>query len=166
MSGATLVCLFLKVKINQLGISINMTLGILCLFTIVFIALTCWLSEVMEWELDSAGPIQYKPTSSWLKRRHKTIGNDEEKTPVPADPRAAPAAFTENGPQQSLAATKSTFTWADLELNVQIGKETRKLLDGVCGYCKPGTLTALVGASGAGKSTCKSIQKLYAKDGG
>jgi ABC-type multidrug transport system ATPase subunit len=54
-----------------------------------------------------------------------------------------------------LAATESTFTWSDLELNVQIGKETRKLLDGVNGYCKPGTLTALVGASGAGKSTCE-----------
>lgn len=110
----------------------------------------------MEWELDSSGPIQYKPTKGWFKR-NKPIDNDEEKTPVPADPSAAPAGFAGNSPQQSLAATESTFTWADLELNVQIGKETRKLLDGVCGYCKPGSLTALVGASGAGKSTCKPI---------
>jgi ABC-type glutathione transport system ATPase component len=120
----------------------------------------------MEWELDSAGPIQYKPTKGWFKRNKTVDKDDEEKRPVPADPRAAPAGLTENSPQQSLAVTESTFTWADLELNVQIGKETRKLLDGVCGYCKPGSLTALVGASGAGKSTCKSIQKLYAKDDG
>lgn len=110
----------------------------------------------MEWELDSAGPIQYKPTQGWFKR-DKVIGNDEEKTPASVDPRAAPIGFAESGPQQSLAATESTFTWADLELNVQIGKETRKLLDRVCGYCEPGSLTALVGASGAGKSTRTSI---------
>jgi hypothetical protein len=30
---------------------------------------------------------------------------------------------------QTLTATESTFSWSDLELNVQIGKETRKLLD-------------------------------------
>ncbi|GLI77982.1 hypothetical protein PoHVEF18_006279 [Penicillium ochrochloron] len=127
--------------------------GIICLFIVVFIGLTCWLSEVMEWELDSAGPIQYKPTKGWFKRNKTVNKDDEEKRPVSADPRAAPAGPTENCPQQYLAATESTFTWADLELNVQIGKETRKLLDGVCGYCKPGSLTALVGASGAGKST-------------
>lgn len=116
----------------------------------------------MEWELDSAGPLQYKPTTGWLKR-NKLAGNDEEKTPVSADLRAAPVGFAGNGPNRSLSATESTFTWADLELNVEIGKETRKLLDGVCGYCKPGSLTALVGASGAGKSTRMSRLQLYSK---
>lgn len=141
---------------------IKIPIGILCLFTVAFIGLTCWLSEVMEWELDSAGPMQYKPTQSWFNR-NKKIGNDEEKKPVSADPRAAPFGIAENAPLQSLAATESTFTWADLELNVQIGKETRKLLDGVCGYCIPGSLTALIGASGAGKSTRESIPQLYTK---
>lgn len=117
----------------------------------------------MEWELDGTGPIQYKPTRSWFKR-NKVICNDEEKKPVSIDPHAAPMGFGENAHLQSLAATESTFTWADLELNVQIGKETRKLLDGICGYCKPGSLTALVGASGAGKSTRKSMRWSYPKE--
>ncbi|KAJ6004038.1 hypothetical protein N7522_005683 [Penicillium canescens] len=125
--------------------------GILCLFTIVFIGLTCWLSEVLEWELDSAGPIQYKGSQKLFKRKNNTQ-YDEEKAPVSVDPRAPPAGY-ESKPDQTITATESTFTWSDLELNVQIGKESRKLLDGVNGYCKPGTLTALVGASGAGKST-------------
>lgn len=129
--------------------------GILCLFTIAFVILTCWLSEALEWELDSAGPIQYA-SSGWFQRKKKVIQEaDEEKAPVPTDPNAAPIAYMEGNPGQTLTATESTFTWADLELNVQIGKESRKLLNGVCGYCKPGTLTALVGASGAGKSTRK-----------
>ncbi|KAJ6016663.1 hypothetical protein N7451_000042 [Penicillium sp. IBT 35674x] len=127
--------------------------GILCLFTIAFVILTCWLSEALEWELDSAGPIQYA-SSGWFQRKKKVIQEtDEEKAPVPTDPKAAPIAYMGGLPRQTLTATESTFTWADLGLNVQIGKESRKLLNGVCGYCKPGTLTALVGASGAGKST-------------
>lgn len=133
--------------------------GILCLFTIVFVALTCWLSEVMEWELDSAGPIQYKSSNRWLNRKKNVIA-DEEKTAVPADSKAVPMGSSCNKTEQTLAATESIFTWADLELNVQIGKETRALLDSVSGYCKPGSLTALVGASGAGKSTCKTSVSL------
>lgn len=128
--------------------------GILCLFTIAFIAITCWLSEIFEWEADGAGPIQYKASRRWFKRTREAR-SDEETAPVAVDPRAPPAGSLESKPEQALAGTDSTFSWADLELSVQIGKESRKLLDGVCGYCKPGTLTALVGASGAGKSTCK-----------
>jgi ATP-binding cassette subfamily G (WHITE) protein 2 (SNQ2) len=33
----------------------------------------------------------------------------------------------------------------------------RQLLDSVYGYCKPGTLTALMGASGAGKTTLLDV---------
>ncbi|CAG8047287.1 unnamed protein product [Penicillium olsonii] len=125
--------------------------GILCLFTVAFIIMTCWLSEVMEWELDSAGPIEYKGSPKLFNRK-KNVQSDEEKAPVSVDSNAPPAAHSGKG-DQVLAATETTFSWSDLELHVQIGKETRKLLDNVCGYCKPGSLTALVGASGAGKST-------------
>ncbi|KAJ5289363.1 uncharacterized protein N7443_009616 [Penicillium atrosanguineum] len=126
--------------------------GILCLFTISFIGLTCWLSEVMEWELDSAGPIQYKSSRRLLKRKNETC-SDEENSPVSVDPKLPRAESSMGSPGQPLSATESTFTWSDLELDVHIGKETRKLLDNVCGFCRPGSLTALVGASGAGKST-------------
>ncbi|KAL3471230.1 ABC-2 type transporter-domain-containing protein [Aspergillus californicus] len=122
--------------------------GILCLFTIVFVAGTCWLSEIMEWEPDSTGPIQYK------KSRHVKNLNvkDEEDRPVQVDERAPPSGIEQQS-SQALTVTKSTFTWDNLQLSVQVGNEERKLLNGVSGYCKPGTLTALVGASGAGKST-------------
>ena len=130
--------------------------GILCLFTITFIGLTCWLSEVMEWEVAGAGPIQYKTSCHLLKRKNETC-SDEENSPVPLDAKLPRAESSMGPPEQPLSATESTFTWSDLELDVQIGKETRKLLDNVCGYCRPGSLTALVGASGAGKSTCEMI---------
>lgn len=144
---------YLAVKYGFYYSNVWRNFGILCLFTVVFIGMTCWLSEVLEWELDSAGPIQYK-SSRKLLRREKKVQPDEEKSPVSVDSAAPPAGY-ETKHDQTLTATESTFSWSDLELNVKIGKETRKILDGVCGYCKPGSLTALVGASGAGKSTCK-----------
>ncbi|KAL4993320.1 ABC-2 type transporter-domain-containing protein [Aspergillus recurvatus] len=125
--------------------------GILCLFTVAFVAATCALSEIMEWEPDSVGPVQYKKS----RRQLKTIANadDEENRPVKVD-QTAPAPCESAGQSAgALAATKSTFTWDNLELSILVGNEKRKLLDGVSGYCRPGTLTALVGASGAGKST-------------
>lgn len=127
--------------------------GILCLFTVAYIGITCYLSEVFEFAADDAGPIQYKDSRRLSKRKN---ASDEEKMPVPVDHRAPPAGALQETPDQTLAATDSMFTWQDLNLNVQIGQETRTLLNGVDGYCKPGTFTALVGASGAGKSTCKS----------
>ncbi|TLS21522.1 uncharacterized protein PpBr36_10217 [Pyricularia pennisetigena] len=47
----------------------------------------------------------------------------------------------------------STFGWKDVCYEVQIKKETRRILDHVDGWVKPGTLTALMGVSGAGKTT-------------
>ncbi|KAH9427137.1 ZEB2-regulated ABC transporter 1 [Pyricularia oryzae] len=47
----------------------------------------------------------------------------------------------------------STFGWRDVCYEVQIKKETRRILDHVDGWVKPGTLTALMGVSGAGKTT-------------
>ncbi|KAL4961889.1 putative ABC multidrug transporter [Aspergillus stella-maris] len=125
--------------------------GILCLFTVAFVAGTCLLSEIMEWEPDSAGPIQYKKFR--LQPRTITRANDEEGSPVQVDKSAPAPLGLEHQSSHALTATKSSFTWDNLELFVQVGKEERKLLNGVSGYCKPGTLTALVGASGAGKST-------------
>lgn len=135
--------------------------GILWLLTLAYIGFTCWFSEVLEWGADSAGPLQYKKSRSYLPRLDSK-SRDEECTPVQVDHKA-PVSSESLGPQpnSTLEGTRSTFTWEDLELNVQIGEETRKLLNKVCGYCKPGTLTAMVGASGAGKSTCKNSGILH-----
>ncbi|GKZ38311.1 hypothetical protein AbraIFM66950_010441 [Aspergillus brasiliensis] len=125
--------------------------GILMLFTIVYIAATCWLSETMEWEADGSGALQYKKSRK-QSANHRNNYQDEESGPVQS-PSTPPISWGTDNSSQGLTKTKSTFSWDNMELFVQIGKEQRKLLDGVSGHCKPGTLTALVGASGAGKST-------------
>ncbi|QLL30703.1 hypothetical protein HG536_0A05180 [Torulaspora globosa] len=52
-----------------------------------------------------------------------------------------------------LSKSDAIFHWRDLCYEVQIKKETRRILNNVDGWVKPGTLTALMGASGAGKTT-------------
>ncbi|PIA14573.1 IKI3-domain-containing protein [Coemansia reversa NRRL 1564] len=47
----------------------------------------------------------------------------------------------------------TTFTWRDTSYTVPVKGGERQLLDGISGYIKPGTMTALMGASGAGKTT-------------
>jgi ATP-binding cassette subfamily G (WHITE) protein 2 (PDR) len=42
-----------------------------------------------------------------------------------------------------LAPQKDIFTWNDVVYDIQIKEETRRLLDHVSGWVKPGTLTAL-----------------------
>ncbi|KAJ8147684.1 hypothetical protein LV155_008384 [Aspergillus fumigatus] len=131
--------------------------GILCLFTLVYIAATCWLSEAFDWEPGSTGPTQYRKRAKSSKRNLKS-DQDEENGPVQGLGSAPPPAQPPcQQPVQAVKGTSSTFTWKNLELEVQCGKETRKLLDDVNGYCRPGTLTALVGASGAGKSTLLTV---------
>lgn len=131
--------------------------GILILFTVVYIAATCWLSEIMEWETDGSGALQYKKSRKQSAKACKP--SKDEESGADQGP-TTPSTVGSGTGSQALTGTKSTFSWDNLELFVQIGKEQRKLLDGVSGHCKPGTLTALVGASGAGKSTCKFLHPL------
>jgi ATP-binding cassette, subfamily G (WHITE), member 2, SNQ2 len=50
------------------------------------------------------------------------------------------------------------FTWENLNYHVPSpGGGTLRLLHDINGFVKPGTLTALMGASGAGKTTCLDV---------
>ncbi|KAH8695317.1 ABC-2 type transporter-domain-containing protein [Talaromyces proteolyticus] len=51
----------------------------------------------------------------------------------------------------------AVFHWRDVCYDVQIKGETRRILDHVDGWVKPGTLTALMGATGAGKTTLLNV---------
>lgn len=48
---------------------------------------------------------------------------------------------------------QSTFTWNNLDYHVPFHGQKKQLLDQVFGYVKPGNLVALMGCSGAGKTT-------------
>ncbi|GJC88861.1 ZEB2-regulated ABC transporter 1 [Colletotrichum liriopes] len=56
-----------------------------------------------------------------------------------------------------LAKQTSVFHWKDVCYDVQVKGETRRILDHVDGWVKPGTLTALMGVSGAGKTSLLDV---------
>ncbi|KAL5385845.1 hypothetical protein PMIN02_008718 [Paraphaeosphaeria minitans] len=56
-----------------------------------------------------------------------------------------------------LEKQQSIFHWEDVCYEVQIKGETRKILQNVDGWVKPGTLTALMGVSGAEKTTLLDV---------
>jgi ATP-binding cassette subfamily G (WHITE) protein 2 (PDR) len=51
----------------------------------------------------------------------------------------------------------AVFHWDGVCYDIKIKKENRRLLNEVDGWVKPGTLTALMGASGAGKTTLLDV---------
>lgn len=53
--------------------------------------------------------------------------------------------------------SRSVLTWEGLNYDVPVAGGTRRLLNDVYGFVKPGSLTALMGASGAGKTTLLDV---------
>jgi hypothetical protein len=53
----------------------------------------------------------------------------------------------------SESSRQSTFSWHDLDYFVQYQGAQKQLLDKVFGFVQPGSLVALMGCSGAGKTT-------------
>ncbi|KAJ6436823.1 ATP-binding cassette, subfamily G (WHITE), member 2, PDR [Purpureocillium lavendulum] len=51
----------------------------------------------------------------------------------------------------------AVFQWSDVNYDIKVKKNTRRLLDQVDGWVKPGTLTALMGVTGAGKTTLLDV---------
>ncbi|WWD20474.1 hypothetical protein CI109_104950 [Kwoniella shandongensis] len=54
-------------------------------------------------------------------------------------------------------AAQTVLTWKNLTYTVNANGKPRQLLDNIFGYCKAGTLTALMGSSGAGKTTLMDV---------
>ncbi|KAI9644635.1 Multidrug resistance protein [Ciborinia camelliae] len=51
----------------------------------------------------------------------------------------------------------ATFIWDELSYDLHINGAPKKILDNIEGWIKPGTLTALMGASGAGKTSLLNV---------
>ena len=62
-----------------------------------------------------------------------------------------------NADIEKISSGTDIFHWRGVCYDVQVAKETRRILNNVDGWIKPGTLTALMGASGAGKTTLLDV---------
>lgn len=80
-------------------------------------------------------------------------GDDVEKLlsgPVPVVQR--PDGYT-SSTEGAIQGSTSVFHWNKVCYDIKIKGNTRRILDNIDGWVKPGTLTALMGVSGAGKTS-------------
>lgn len=98
-------------------------------------------------ELDAAATAAAAETAESLAAAAAVI-------PIPISPRAERAAASAKSPVHAPPAIKPvvlTFTGISYYVNTKAGE--KQLLQNVSGFARPGTVTALCGASGAGKTT-------------
>ena len=139
---------------NEFGFgyhNVGRNFGILIVFTAGFLLLNMWLVEKLDWALDGGAIHEYASSNN----RHNLAKNiDEEST----DDFRVQGVIQESSTQRQgdkLNHSGATFTWHNLNYSVPHKHGEKQLLQDVSGFCEPGKLTALVGASGAGKSTCE-----------
>jgi ATP-binding cassette, subfamily G (WHITE), member 2, SNQ2 len=128
--------------------------GILLVFTFGFLAINMWIVEHVDWVRSGGSLLEFAHG-----RRKKAKGHvrDEESVEGPRAMMEVPNQTSEHQTRKGLAQSGSTFSWRNLDYSVPHQHGEKQLLRDVSAYCSPGRLMALVGASGAGKSTRRSL---------
>ncbi|GIZ45746.1 hypothetical protein CKM354_000889900 [Cercospora kikuchii] len=139
---------FIQVKYGYSYSHVWRNLGILCAFGIGFLMLYFVAIELNS-SITSGGEILL------FRRGHSATAaaarEDEESKGGKYKATCDSDSTTGIPPQQGVLA------WKDVTYDVEVHGQRRRLLDHVAGWVKPGTLTALMGASGAGKTTLLDV---------
>jgi ABC-type multidrug transport system fused ATPase/permease subunit len=98
------------------------------------------------------------------------LPTDDEESQGPAGARTPASSSSlgtidEKKANERLNQNKSIFTWKNLNYTVSTPHGPRQLLDNVHGWVKPGQLGALMGSSGAGKTTLMDVLAQRKTDG-
>lgn len=121
--------------------------GILLGFFTFFMFLQMLFIEVLEQGAKHFSINVYKKEDKDLKAKNERLAERRE-------------AFRAGELEQDLSELKmrpEPFTWEGLSYTVPVPGGHRQLLNDIYGYVKPGSLTALMGASGAGKTTLLDV---------
>ncbi|KAL1877315.1 hypothetical protein Plec18167_005005 [Paecilomyces lecythidis] len=131
-------------------------LGILIAFLIFFLVLYLAATEINSASTSSAEVLVFRQAEQ-LELHSPVRPADLENGPSYAGTISSTDAAHDEGDGSKEAAAiapqEGFFSWRDVTLDVKLKDENRRLLDGVSGWIKPGSLTALMGTSGAGKMT-------------
>jgi ABC-type multidrug transport system fused ATPase/permease subunit len=133
--------------------SIGADFGILFLFLFGLLGLNMILSENIDWSARVRGGSEYAHSTQSPGK----VGKHDEET---LDSNSAfPTITVDPDPNATvdLASEVSAFTWKNICYSTEHKRDRKQLLYGISGFCTSGSLTALVGPSGAGKTTCKFI---------
>lgn len=142
--------------------------GICIGYALFFMCLYLYLVETNRGAMQKGEIIVFQRSTLKKLRKEKMLPSSKKQSDIEAgysssDKPAGIKEEMESGDSASgsdvgkLAVGKDIFHWRDVCYEVQIKTETRRILDHVDGWVKPGTLTALMGASGAGKTTLLDV---------
>lgn len=165
---------YLRVTFNYSQSNVGPNIGVLIAFSVLYLIITVVASEIMNFGGSGGGVTIFAKTKhaqQQVKADSPTAEDDMEaaaagNVPSPPSSAATPVNSVDqhrqgheaskhvgagkNEKQTSPHEDKAIFTWSDINLELQTG---RKLLQHVDGWVRPGQMTALMGASGAGKTT-------------
>ncbi|PWN52595.1 hypothetical protein IE53DRAFT_405048 [Violaceomyces palustris] len=135
--------------------NIGRNAGVVIAFSILYLIPTIIGSEIMDFGGSGGGVTVYaksRSKRSAIRPRQASSQLADEDTNGEAKQQQQQ---NDRQVEQQLGGRDSIdqrpiFTWKDVNLQLDSG---RKLLENIDGYVKPGSLTALMGASGAGKTT-------------
>lgn len=135
--------------------------AILCAFGVFFILCLLLFTEYNTYTSHSDGVTRFKRGSkaTVMTEAAMAVNPDEEKRAVVQESTAAmPSTINEVKEKQQETLREqpvmtNTFSWQHMTYVISTSGGKAKLLDDVSGFVSPGKLTALMGASGAGKVT-------------
>ncbi|CED83351.1 abc transporter [Phaffia rhodozyma] len=157
---------YLQAGLNYRYSHLWRNVGIVIGLWVFFVAITAWGVERLK--------AQGSERSYLLYKRQKNKKDDPiARKAAAVDEEKGPAGAIEDGKttrgngtaEDTITKTTTVLTWDELNYTVPVPGGHRQLLSGVQGYTKPGTLTALMGASGAGKTTLLDVLALRKEEG-
>ncbi|KAK4497290.1 hypothetical protein PRZ48_011740 [Zasmidium cellare] len=133
--------------------------GILLGFLFGFLAMYFVAVELNSETTSSAEVLVFRRghVPKYMQDMAKGKANDEEIGAADEKVAESDRKDNEEADVNVIPPQKDIFTWRDVDYDIEIKGEPRRLLDHVSGFVKPGTLTALMGTSGAGKTTLLDV---------
>ena len=130
---------------SHLWRNVGILLGFFIFFTFTYIA----ASELNLSTSGQQGAIQF------ISNRHSRTLPDKNDRVEDQTNDTSGRSFQDDGIDQSHEGGSDSmiFQWQDINYDVKVGGEARRLLDNLSGWVRSGSLTALMGVSGAGKTT-------------
>ncbi|AOA61172.1 Plasma membrane ATP-binding cassette (ABC) transporter [Komagataella phaffii CBS 7435] len=130
--------------------------GIIVGFTVFFLIVYMSLCELQKGAMQKGEIVLFQAsTLRKIKKQNKNRVSDVESSDSNEKIITEQDASDEGEGVAALQAGKDIFHWRDVCYDIK--QINRRILDHVDGWVKPGTLTALMGASGAGKTTLLDV---------
>ncbi|KAF9000473.1 ABC-2 type transporter-domain-containing protein [Cyathus striatus] len=123
--------------------------GILCGFFIFFLCTYLFATEFISSSRSKGEILVFR--RGYMPKKYKPDNDDEET--VSGSLKDSHDEPIKEDQVVGIQRQTSIFHWEDVVYDIKIQGKPRRLLDHIDGWVKPGTLTALMGASGAGKTT-------------